>query len=72
MRKIPHEVNGAKSSLRQIFKEEFGFQKLLRMLVPHLLAEDQKIWSPNLCHDKLMSLRRHLNQMDKTLAKYEI
>ena len=72
VRKIPLEVYGAKSSLRHILKKEFGFQKLLRMLVPHLLSEDQKIWSPNLCHDNLISLRRHLNLIHKTLAKYEI
>ena len=47
MWKIHSEVDVPESSLRLILKEEFRFQKLLRMLVPHVQSEDQKIWKSN-------------------------
>ena len=68
MRKIPPEVDGHKSSLKLILRGKFGFPKLLRMLVLHLLSEDQMIWRSNICHDNLMGLRRHPNLLHKTLA----
>ena len=42
------------------------------MLVPHLLSEDKEIRKSNICNDNLISLRRHLNLLYKTLIIDEI
>ena len=72
VRKMSYEVDVPESSLWLILREEFRFQKLFRMLVTHLLSEDKEICKSNICNDNLISLRRHLNLLYKTLIIVEI
>ena len=72
VRKMSYEVDVPESSLWLIFRNEFKFQKLFRMLVPHLLSEDKETRESNICNDNLISLRRHLNLLYKILIIDEI
>ena len=70
--KMSHEFDVPKSSLWLILKEEFEFRKILGNKEHYFYSEDQKIWWSNICHDNLISLRRHPNLLYKTLAIGEI